>query len=43
MFSKVGEPFANFVKSKTEERNQKLYVKKDVNVAIDPDILAAFQ
>ena len=43
LFSKIGEPFHGFVKSRTEERNSKLYVKKDLNIDIDPDILAAFR
>jgi hypothetical protein len=42
MYSYIGDPFAEFVIFRTQERNQKIYVKKDLSVAIDPDVLAAF-
>jgi hypothetical protein len=42
LYSTIGQDFAFFVKTRTEERNQKIYVKKDLSVAIDKDVLAAF-
>jgi hypothetical protein len=42
LFSVIGEPFAQFVNERTEQRNQDIYVKKDLTVAIDPAVLAAF-
>jgi hypothetical protein len=38
----IGEDFAQFVISRTEKRNQDIYVKKDLTVSIDPAVLAAF-
>jgi hypothetical protein len=43
LFSTIGDPFSKFVKSRTEERNSKICVKKNLNISIDPDILQAFK
>ena len=35
----IGEPFQQFVREKSEERNESLAVRQDLNIAIDPEIL----
>lgn len=35
----IGEPFSSFVRERSEERNESLAERQDLNIAIDPEIL----
>ena len=35
----IGEPFQQFVRERSDERNETLAEKQDLNIAIDPEIL----
>lgn len=39
----LGDTYIDWVKSQIENRNQKVTKDKDLNIAMDPDIAAAFQ
>ena len=42
IYTVVGEQFSNWVKHKIQERNQKVTVLRDLDIKIDPKVLAAF-
>ena len=42
-YTLVGRPFADWVQTKMETRNEKLIAKRDMAIMMDPDILRAFQ
>ena len=42
-FTIVGDPFAQWVKTVIQERNAKRAVESQMNLEIDPDVLAVFQ
>ena len=42
IFHEIGHPFADFIKSKVEERNRKMALKNNMLINVDPDIAAAF-
>ena len=39
----VGEPFQAFVRERIEQRNSELAVRNNLNVAVDPEIMAVIQ
>ena len=39
----VGEPFQEFVRERIEQRNRDLAVRHDLDVAVDPEIMAVIQ
>ena len=41
-FTVVGEPFGRWVKAQIETRNQAVASKGNLNIAMDPDVAAAF-
>ena len=41
IFTLVGQPFFDFVEDKTEARNQKLALEKNLSIQMDPHIFAA--
>ena len=43
IYTIVGQDFANWVRAKIEERNAKVQKDKDLMIAVDPAIAAAFQ
>jgi hypothetical protein len=43
IYSVVGEDFADWVKQRIKERNDKVTVLRDLNISIHPEVLAAFQ
>ena len=43
IYTIVGQNFANWVRAKIEERNAKVQKDKDLMIAVDPAIAAAFQ
>ena len=43
IYTIVGENFATWVRAKIEERNAKVSKDKDLMIAVDPAIAAAFQ
>ena len=42
LYSRIGDPFNDFVKNQMEERNDALQTQKDLRINIDPQILQAF-
>ena len=43
IYTIVGQDFANWVRARIEERNAKVQKEKDLMIAVDPAIAAAFQ
>ena len=43
LYSRIGEPFAAFVKAQMGQRNDALQTQKDLRINIDPAILQAFK
>jgi hypothetical protein len=43
VYSVVGDDFAIWVEDRISKRNEFVTVKKDLNISIDPVVLAAFQ
>jgi hypothetical protein len=41
-YSVVGDTFAAWVHQRIRERNEKVTVQRDLNISIDPQVLAAF-
>jgi hypothetical protein len=41
-YSVVGDTFAEWVHHRIKERNEKVTIKRDLNISIQPSVLAAF-
>ena len=41
--SVIGDPFKHWIRQAIEERNDKVTVKKDLNINFDPQLAAAFR
>ena len=43
LYTVVGDNFAAWISARIRARNEKLQADKDLNISIDPGLLAAFQ